>query len=132
MPDDDLDKLPRRVAGTVYGILLGLVFGSPLGFVFGMRGWTLVLFVVGAIFFIAFTLWRITTAVPEGMANAFLRFVFPSGYSTPYEPTYSVEQSLAARGDRAGALEAYDEAMRLRPMDPEPRLQAAELLSKGP
>jgi tetratricopeptide (TPR) repeat protein len=61
------------------------------------------------------------------MANALLRFVWPGG-TAPYEPTYSSEQALAARGDQAGALAAYDAAIRLRPMDPEPRFQAAELL----
>src|SRR4026208_2627595 len=103
MPDDDLDRLPSRIAGTLYGIVLGILVGSPLGFVFGIRGWTLVLFVVGAVFFMAFTVWRLNTGAPEGMANALLRFVFPSGYTTPYEPTYSVEQSLAAAGGPAGA-----------------------------
>lgn len=86
------------------------------------------LFVLLSVFMVGFTFMHITTAVPEGMANVIMRFVFPSGYSTPYEPTYSNEQALAARGDQAGALKAYEEAMRLRPMDPEPRLQVAELL----
>lgn len=132
MPDDDLDSgIPGRIAGTVYGIVLGILFGSPLAFLFGARGWTLVLSVIGAIFIAGYTVSRIMTVVPEGMANAFLRFVFPSGYSTPYEPTYSSEQALAARGDHTGALEAYDAAMRLRPMDPEPRFQAAELLFRS-
>lgn len=132
MPDDDLDRgIPSRIAGTVYGIVLGILLGAPLGFLFGARGWTLVLFVIGAIFMSAYSVWRIMTVVPEGMANAFMRFIFPSGYSTPYEPTYSSEQALAARGDHAGALEAYDAAMRLRPMDPEPRFQAAELLFRS-
>jgi thioredoxin-like negative regulator of GroEL len=133
MPDDDLDRgLPARIAGVVYGIVLGILFGSPLGFMLGVRGLPLMFFVLASIFVAGFTMLRIITVVPEGMANAFLRFVWPSGYSTPYEPTYSSEQALAARGDQAGALAAYDAAMRLRPMDPEPRFQVAELLLNSP
>jgi thioredoxin-like negative regulator of GroEL len=122
--------LPARIAGVVYGIVLGILFGSPLGFLIGARGIPLVLFVLVSIAMAGFTIVRIATAIPEGMANALLRFVWPSG-TTPYEPTYSSEQALAARGDQAGALAAYDAAIRLRPMDPEPRLQAAELLLKS-
>jgi thioredoxin-like negative regulator of GroEL len=124
----DLERLPARAAGLVWGIALGIVFGSPLGFLLGARGVPLVVFVLASIVLGVFTIVRITTGIPEGAAQALMRFVFPSGYSTPYEPTYSNEQALAARGEHAAALAAYDEAMRLRPTDPEPRFQAAELL----
>lgn len=110
--------------------MLGILFGSPLGFLAGARGWPLVLFVLLCIFVAGFTFVRITTIVPEGTANALLRFLWPGG-STPYEPSYSSEQALAARGDLSGALAAYEAAMRLRPMDPEPRFQAAEMLLRS-
>jgi tetratricopeptide (TPR) repeat protein len=133
MPHDDLDErgLPARIASWVYGIALGLLFGWPFGVLFGASGVPLVLIVVASMFVAGYTIRRIMTVVPEGMARAFMHLIWPSGSSTPYEPTYSNLQALAARGDHAGALEAYDEAMRLRPMDPEPRFQAAELLSKS-
>ena len=132
MPADDLDRgLIPRIGGVVYGLVLGVLFGSPLGLVLGARGLPLVLFVLVAISVATFVVVRITTVVPEGMARAFLHLIWPSGSSTPYEPTYSSAQALAARGDHDGALAAYAEAMRLRPMDPEPRLQAAELLLKS-
>ena len=133
MPYDDLDErgLPARIASWVYGIGLGLLFGGPIGFLVGARGVPLVLFAAASVFVAAYTIRRIMTVVPEGMAQAFMYLIWPTGSSTPYEPTYSNEQALAARGDHAGALEAYDEAMRLRPMDPEPRFQAAELLAKS-
>lgn len=114
----------------VHGIVLGILFGSPLGFLIGARGIPLLMFVLATIVMAGFTIVRITTIIPEGMANALLRFVWPGG-TTPYEHTYSSEQALAARGDQAGALAAYDAAIRLRPMDPEPRIQAAELLLKS-
>jgi len=133
MPYDDLDErgLPARIASWIYGIALGLLFGWPFGVLFGASGVPLVLIVVASMFVAGYTIRRIMTVVPEGMARGFMYLIWPSGSSTPYEPTYSNLQALAARGDHAGALEAYDEAMRLRPMDPEPRFQAAELLSKS-
>jgi hypothetical protein len=134
MPQDDLDErsLPSRIGAVIFGVALGALFGGPLGVVFGMRGWGFVLFVLAAVFVAGYTVNRITTVVPEGMAKAFLHLIWPSGQSTPYEHTYSNEQALAARGDIEGALEAYEEAIRLRPMDPEPRLQAAELWLRSP
>lgn len=134
MPYDDLDErgLPARIASWVYGIILGLLFGWPFGIVIlGASGMPLVLFVVGFMFAAGYTIKRIMTVVPEGMAKAFVYMIWPSGQSTPYQPSYSNEQALAARGDVAGALAAYEAAMRLRPMDPEPRFQAAEMLLKS-
>jgi hypothetical protein len=133
MPYDDLDErgLPARIASWVYGVALGLLFGWPFGVLFGASGVPLVLIVGASMFVAGYTIRRILTVVPEGMARTFLYLIWPSGQSTPYEPSYSTEQALSARGDRAGALEAYDEAMRLRPMDPEPRFQAAELLFRS-
>jgi hypothetical protein len=91
----------------------------------------LLLFVLACLVAAVFTFVRITTRFPEGMAQALQRFVFPSGYSTPYEPTYSHLQAVAARGDVDSALRGYQEAMRLHPTDPEPRFQVAELLMKS-
>lgn len=133
MPHDDLDErgLPARITSWVYGIGLGLLFGWPFGIMLGASGLPLVLVVAASMYVAGYTIRRIMTVVPEGMAQAFMYLIWPTGASTPYEPTYSNLQALAARGDHAGALEAYDEAMRLRPMDPEPRFQAAELLSRS-
>ena len=134
MPYDDLDErgLPARIASWVYGLALGLLFGFPFGIVIlGASGLPLLLFVVGFMFVAGYTIKRIMTVVPEGMAKAFVYLIWPSGQSTPYRPPYSNEQALAARGDEAGALEGYEAAMRLRPMDPEPRFQVAEMFLQG-
>ena len=128
MPADDLDNgVVSRIASAVYSLALTIVF-VPLGFLFGARGVPLLLFVLACIVAVAFTISRITVRVPEAMAEWLLRFVFPSGYSTPYEPTYSHLQATAARGDLQSAVAGYREAIRLRPMDPVPRFQLAELL----
>ena len=133
MPYDDLDErgLPARIASWTYGIALGLLLGWPFGALLGANGLVLVIFVIVSMFVAGYTIKRIMTVVPEGMANAFLYLIWPSGSSTPYEHSYSSEQALAARGDERGALAAYEAAMRLRPMDPEPRFQAAEMLLKS-
>jgi hypothetical protein len=73
-----------------------------------------------------------TTALVDGTANMFLRMVWPTGNSTPYTPTYSMEESMVARGDVDGALAHYGAAMRLRPTDPELRFRVAELLFRSP
>ena len=133
MPYDDLDErgLPARIASWTYGIALGLLFGWPFGVMLGADGLLLVAFVIVSMVVAGHTIKRIMTVVPEGMAKGFLYLIWPSGSSTPYEHSYSSEQALAARGDEAGALQAYEAAMRLRPMDPEPRFQAAEMLLRS-
>lgn len=130
MPYDDLDErgLPARIASWVYGIILGLLLGWPFGTLMGAKGPWLIVVMIGTIFVAGYTIKGIMTVVPEGTAKAFLYMIWPSGQSTPYQPTYSNEQTLAARGDIVGAVAAFEAAMRLRPMDPEPRFQLAELL----
>jgi thioredoxin-like negative regulator of GroEL len=129
-PATDLNErgLPAKLAGAVYGTVLGILFGIPLGYQLGVRGIPLILFAVMSVFAAGYTIYRITHAVPEGAARALLRFTFPSGNSTPYQPTYSHLQAFAARGDISSAHAGYQEAIRLNPTDPEPRFQLAELL----
>lgn len=132
MPDDDLDRgLPERIAAAVYGIVLGVLFGLPLGWLLKLRGPWLFLFGILAGWTMGTFLKRMTTGIAEGMASFFLRMVWPSGDSTPYEKTYSAEQAMAARGDIEGALKGYRIAMRQNPGDPEPRFRVAELLFRG-
>lgn len=133
MPHDDLDErgLHSRIAGWVYGIVIGLLLGWPFAGMLEARGVWLVVIVIAFMFAAVYTVKRIITVVPEGMAQAFVYLIWPSGSSTPYSPTYSYEQSLAARGDVDGALSRYRLAMGLKPGDAEPRLRAAELLLRS-
>ena len=129
MPTDDLDKqLPAKVAALAFGAVLGVLFGLPLGWLIGVRGPLLFVFAFLSGSLLGFLVKRVVTGVSEGVANAFLRILWPSGNSTPYQQTYSAEQALAANGDLAVAMEAYRSAIQRNPHDPEPRLQAAELL----
>lgn len=65
--------------------------------------------------------------MPAVAGDAALSFTFPSGDHTPYEAQFSFEESLAARGDVRGALEAFERIIRERPEAVAPRLRAAEL-----
>ena len=63
----------------------------------------------------------------NGAGAGFRAFIQPSGGSTPYTAQYSYEESLAVRGDVAGALAAYERRMAEQPADADVRRRAAEL-----
>jgi len=54
-------------------------------------------------------------------------YTLPDGDHTPYEEQFSLEESLAARGDVPGALAAYERVIAERPTAVLPRSRAAEL-----
>ena len=126
--DRDLDDgLAARIAGRVYGAALGVLFGIPLAALVGASGVWFIAFVLGFALATSFAIRRTMIGVPNAVAGFIQRIVFPSGYTSPYAKSYSMEQSIAALGDVEGALDAYQDAMRLNPTDPEPRFQAADL-----
>ena len=57
-------------------------------------------------------------------------YTMPSGGSTPYEDQFSYQESLAARGDVAGALESFEAVIAERPGVAAPRLKAADLYAR--
>ncbi|MEO7772715.1 MAG: hypothetical protein ABIX19_16945 [Gemmatimonadaceae bacterium] len=67
----------------------------------------------------------------DGVGALAKAFTLPSGNSTPYEQTYSFQESLAVRGDVAGALESYEAIIAENPGAVAPRLKAAEHYAKG-
>ncbi|MEO7713124.1 MAG: hypothetical protein ABIV10_09410 [Gemmatimonadaceae bacterium] len=94
---------------------------------FGFDGWRAVLFTVVASSLSALLTYRVALASAAG-AGGIARYVtMPSGASTPYEEQYSYQESLAARGDVAGALASYEAVISERPGAVSPRLKAAEL-----
>jgi hypothetical protein len=128
---DDAQDVFEQLGKNAYGILVGVLFSIPLGWLLELRGIWLALFVVVAAMVIARSVKGLMTVVLDGTANAFLRLVWPSGNSTPYEPTYSQAQAMVARGDIDGALVQYGAAMRLHPLDAELRFRAADALFRS-
>jgi hypothetical protein len=116
---------------NAYGILVGVLFSVPLGWLLKLRGIWLFLFIVVVAVVIAKSIKGLMTVVVDGTANAFLRLVWPTGSSTPYEPTYSQAQAMVARGDIDGALVQYGAAMRLHPLDAELRFRTADALLRS-
>lgn len=133
LPDSDApERTPlSRIVARLLGGVAGLALGFGVSLILKLTGFPLVLFVVAFGVATALTMEKLTHGIPQAAADFVLRIVSPSGHTTPYEKVYSQEQSLAARGDIAAALDAYDDAMRRNPDDPEPRFQAAELLFRG-
>lgn len=65
--------------------------------------------------------------MPAAIGAGALAITLPSGNSTPYEDQFSQIESLDARGDVAGALEAYEAIIAAHPAAVSPRMRAAEL-----
>lgn len=65
--------------------------------------------------------------LPAAAGAGALAVTAATGISTPYEPQFSREDALAARGDVAGALAAYEEVIAAHPQAIPPRIRAAEL-----
>lgn len=63
----------------------------------------------------------------DGAAIAIRALVAPSGASTPYQPTFSRQEALAAKGDVAGALASFEELIAAAPDAADVRIRAAEL-----
>jgi hypothetical protein len=69
---------------------------------------------------------RTAVAISNSAGAVAREFTLPSGNSTPYEQTFSFQESLAARGDVAGALESYEAIIAEQPALISVRLRAAE------
>jgi hypothetical protein len=73
----------------------------------------------------------LSTRLTAGVGAVAKAFTLPSGKSTPYEQTFSFQESLAIRGDVAGALESYEAIIAENPAAIPPRLKAAEHYARG-
>lgn len=104
----------------------GMVFGFLIAIGFRRGGVSLpmamLLGVLGAVIVSAIIL-RVADAAGAG----FLSFLWPSGNSTPYAKQYSFQESMAIRGDTAGAIASYEELIAADPTDLEARIRVAEL-----
>jgi hypothetical protein len=115
--------------GMIFVISFG--FGVGVGNLRGMSGATggafalvISLLLTGAARVFILTVTAGGGAVAQAIA-------FPTGNSTPYAVQYSFQESLAARGDVAGALESFEAVIQDSPDSALPRIRAAELYAKG-
>lgn len=128
-PDAGITLRAARYAFVVFPLSLamwGVVVTQKLG-VGGAKGLLLTL-VAAAVTTVAVFYAGLASANAGG---AVVRaYTMPSGNSTPYEEQFSYQESLAARGDVAGALESYEAVIAERPEAAAPRLKAAELYAR--
>jgi hypothetical protein len=109
-----------------FPVVLALAFGFATR-VKGMSGFPAALVSLAAAITCSVALYRITLG-STNVAGAAVRMVtLPSGQSTPYEEQFSYQESLAARGDVAGALASYEAVIAAVPTAVAPRLRAADL-----
>ena len=67
----------------------------------------------------------------DGAGAVAQAFIQPSGNSTPYEQTFSLQEAMIMRGDMDGALESFEAIITEQPGVIAPRLRAAEHYAKG-
>lgn len=72
-------------------------------------------------------MYTVLVRLPAAAGAGALAVTAATGASTPYEAQFSREDSLAARGDVAGALAAYEQVIAAHPDAVPPRMRAAEL-----
>lgn len=107
------------------------IIGFLLCLLLGIRGWIRLPIVVLFGSSAATAILRFAIGFANTAGDFVARFVAPSGSTTPYQKTFSYQQSLAARGDIAGALASYEAELRAAPHEVEAYAQAAELYASS-
>ncbi len=118
--------------------LWGLIVGVPFAFIGLLIGIKLKLRpveIVGCMIatgLIAGMVVRYVSMALAGVAgSALLSALQPSGASTPYQHQYSYQESLAAKGDIAGAIESYEALIAEWADDFEARVRVADLYARS-
>lgn len=119
------DRLGPEAANRIKLVGPGLIFTFLITIGFLRAGVNffaaLLLGIVGAVIIAALIL-RFADSAGAG----FMSFIWPSG-GTPYAKQYSLQESLAIRGDIAAAIASYEEVIAADPTDVEARIRVAEL-----
>lgn len=124
-----------RMRAAVFGMIVGLVAWMVLAISAARGGSAATGTIIAALIpcaALGYVVKRAALWVADRAGDAFLFVVAPRGDHTPYEEQFSYEDSLAIRGDVAGALAAYERHIAERPTAVSPRRRAAELyVGKG-
>lgn len=99
--------IPRPVGTPFWPYPL---FGTPLG---------------------TFIVWAGIFWFPRRSSEGFISFLWPNRGTAPHQPSYSHIEAMAAAGDIANALGAYEQVIAAEPLAIVPRVQAAELYARG-
>ncbi|MBA3672351.1 MAG: hypothetical protein H0W68_10065 [Gemmatimonadaceae bacterium] len=122
------------VKGAAMAISIAGAMSVPLGLIvyrlLGLTGVVAVLVMLAGILGTGFLVFNFATGISGAAGAAVLRATFPQGDSTPYEESYSYQESMAARGDFAGALGSYEAVLAEQPHAVLPRVRAAELYAQ--
>jgi hypothetical protein len=97
-----------RPAGTAFWLYP--LFGTPLG---------------------TTIVWAGIFWFPQASSGGFVGFLWPNRGAAPRQASYSHIEAMAAAGDVAGALGAYEQVIAAEPDAIVPRAQAAELYARG-
>ena len=130
----DTDLVGRRtnfIAPTVVLFIPFAVIGFLLCLLLGITGWARVPVIVGFGSLCATAIVRFGIGFANVVSQFIARFVAPSGSTTPYQQTFSYQQSLAIRGDVKGALDSYEAVLQQSPHEIEAYVQAAELYASN-
>lgn len=101
--------------------IIGLIFGGLVAYRLGLPVW------IGAVVGAAFVILTVRFVL-RGVARLVIGSIFGAGStSTPRRREYSLAESLLARGDDRGAIEAFERHVTDDPGDPEPYLRIARL-----
>ena len=128
-PDAGL-RLKAAGFASIAFALLGVMWYVLATQQLGLHGFPALLFTLVAASLSALFVFRMSLASAAAAGGVARAVTMPSGASTPYEDQYSFQESLAARGDVARALESYEAVISERPGAVSPRLKAAELYAR--
>ena len=122
-----------RFKAAGYGLLVtGIIIATALLLLGGALpsfGALIVLLIV-AVLAGAFTAF-IGARLGDGAGAVAQAFIQPSGNSTPYEQTFSLQEAMIMRGDIDGALDSFEAIISEQPGLIAPRLRAAEHYARG-
>ena len=119
----------RRIIG--FSVVPSLLVSLACALVADARGWKILLYPIlgtplGMTIAYGGIIW-----LPRAASEGFLGFLWPNKGEAARETSYSHIQAMAAAGDVARALAAYEEVIAASPAAIAPRAQAAELYAQG-
>ena len=120
------DRLGPEAANRLQLVGPGLIVALLVTITFRRGGASLPLALIAGVV-AAFAVAAIILRFADAAGSGFMSFIWPSGGSAPYAKQYSLQESLAVRGDTAGAIASYEDLISGDPADLEARIRVAEL-----